>query len=98
MSGTASGPESERFRAGTEVAAGLAQSVGGGACKALHGNRVQGVEPAEQDALAPENRVLAACAADRVGLPFTGAGPTAPVSVGPAVRTMCPTPGAVAAR
>ncbi|MEU4874687.1 TIM barrel protein [Streptomyces sp. NPDC021608] len=61
------GAESERFRANVEVAAGFAQSLGCGALNALYGNRVEGVDPAEQDALALENLVLAARAADRIG-------------------------------
>ncbi|MER6789960.1 TIM barrel protein [Streptomyces sp. NPDC000658] len=61
------GAESERFRANVDVAADFAQSVGCGALNALYGNRVEGVDPAEQDALALENLVLAARAADRIG-------------------------------
>ncbi|WP_369030360.1 MULTISPECIES: TIM barrel protein [Streptomyces] len=61
------GAESERFRANIEVAAGLAESLGCGALNALYGNRIEGVDPAEQDALALENLALAARAADRIG-------------------------------
>ncbi|WP_062648951.1 TIM barrel protein [Streptomyces maremycinicus] len=61
------GEESERFRANIDVAAGFAQSLGCGALNALYGNRVDGVDPAEQDALALENLVLAARAAHRIG-------------------------------
>ncbi|WP_055525840.1 TIM barrel protein [Streptomyces graminilatus] len=61
------GEESERFRANVEVAAGLAESLGCGALNAPYGNRIEGVDPAEQDALALENLVLAARAADRIG-------------------------------
>lgn len=61
------GEESQRFRANVDVAAGFAQSVGCRALNALYGNRVEGVDPAEQDALALENLVLAARAADRIG-------------------------------
>ncbi|MFF0199833.1 TIM barrel protein [Streptomyces sp. NPDC005017] len=61
------GEESERFRANVEVAAGFAQSLGCTALNALYGNRVAGVDPAEQDALALENLALAARAADRIG-------------------------------
>ncbi|MFF3942410.1 TIM barrel protein [Streptomyces phaeofaciens] len=61
------GVESERFRANVEVATGFAESVGCTALNALYGNRVDGVDPAEQDALALENLVLAARAADRIG-------------------------------
>jgi hydroxypyruvate isomerase len=61
------GEESERFRANVDVAAGFAGSLGCTALNALYGNRVDGVDPAEQDALAMENLVLAARAADRIG-------------------------------
>ncbi|MFF1451458.1 TIM barrel protein [Streptomyces sp. NPDC058274] len=61
------GEESERFRANIDVAAEFARSLGCTALNALYGNRVEGVDPAEQDALALENLVLAARAADRVG-------------------------------
>ncbi|SPE99838.1 TIM barrel protein [Streptomyces sp. MA5143a] len=61
------GEESERFRANVDVVADFARSVGCTALNALYGNRVEGVDPAEQDALALENLVLAARAADRVG-------------------------------
>ncbi|SED87086.1 hydroxypyruvate isomerase [Streptomyces misionensis] len=61
------GEESGRFRANIEVAAGFAHSLGCTALNALYGNRIEGVDPAEQDALALENLVLAARAADRIG-------------------------------
>lgn len=61
------GEESERFRANVDVVADFARSVGCTALNALYGNRVEGVDPAEQDTLALENLVLAARAADRVG-------------------------------
>ncbi|CAM5313172.1 Putative hydroxypyruvate isomerase OS=Streptomyces glaucescens OX=1907 GN=SGLAU_26700 PE=3 SV=1 [Streptomyces glaucescens] len=61
------GEESERFRANVDVAAGFAASLGCTALNALYGNRVEGVDPAEQDALALENLTLAARAADRIG-------------------------------
>ncbi|MFI1962873.1 TIM barrel protein [Streptomyces pathocidini] len=61
------GEESDRFRANIDVAAGFARSVGCTALNALYGNRVEGVDPQVQDALALENLVLAARAADRVG-------------------------------
>ncbi|MCG7210223.1 TIM barrel protein [Streptomyces arenae] len=61
------GAESERFRANIDVAAGFARSLGCRSLNALYGNRVPGVDPAEQDALALENLVLAAEAADRNG-------------------------------
>ncbi|NWF26542.1 TIM barrel protein [Streptomyces sp. PKU-EA00015] len=61
------GEESDRFRANIEVAADFAASVGCKALNALYGNRVDGVDPQIQDALALENLVLAARAADRIG-------------------------------
>ncbi|MFH8344200.1 TIM barrel protein [Streptomyces sp. NPDC018045] len=61
------GEESERFRANVDVAADFAQSLGCTALNALYGNRVEGVDPAAQDALALENLTLAARAAHRVG-------------------------------
>ncbi|MFK8908107.1 TIM barrel protein [Streptomyces sp. YS-3] len=61
------GEESDRFRANIEVAAGFAASVGCRALNALYGNRIEGVDPQVQDALALENLVLAARAADRIG-------------------------------
>ncbi|MEU3183612.1 TIM barrel protein [Streptomyces sp. NPDC006923] len=61
------GEESDRFRANIEVAAEFAASVGCTALNALYGNRVEGVDPAAQDALALENLVLAARAAGRIG-------------------------------
>src|SRR5690606_6765761 len=61
------GEESERFRANIDVAADFARSLGCTALNALYGNRVEGADPAEQDALALENLVLAARAADRIG-------------------------------
>ncbi|MDG9719727.1 TIM barrel protein [Streptomyces sp. DH24] len=61
------GEESERVRANVDVAAEFARSLGCGALNALYGNRVEGVDPAEQDALALQNLVLAARAADRIG-------------------------------
>ncbi|MFD8751853.1 TIM barrel protein [Kitasatospora sp. NPDC059577] len=66
--GTVSVPsERDRFRANVPVAAELAGSLGAKALNALYGNRVEGVEPAEQDALALENLVLAAKAAHGIG-------------------------------
>jgi hydroxypyruvate isomerase len=61
------GDESDRFRANIEVAADFAASVGCTALNALYGNRVEGADPQVQDALALENLVLAARAADRIG-------------------------------
>ncbi|MET8860189.1 TIM barrel protein [Streptomyces sp. NPDC004579] len=61
------GEESERFRANIDVATDLAGSLGCTALNALYGNRLPGVDPDEQDALALENLALAARAADRIG-------------------------------
>ncbi|MFE3248067.1 TIM barrel protein [Streptomyces sp. NPDC059209] len=61
------GEESDRFRANIDVAADFAASAGCTALNALYGNRVDGVDAKTQDALALENLVLAARAADRVG-------------------------------
>ncbi|MBC2865124.1 TIM barrel protein [Streptomyces mexicanus] len=61
------GEESERFRANIDVAVDFADSLGCKALNALYGNRVEGVDPAEQDALALENLLLAARAAHRIG-------------------------------
>ncbi|WP_199550077.1 TIM barrel protein [Streptomyces sp. N35] len=61
------GEESEKFRANLKVAADFAESLGCKALNALYGNRVDGVDPAEQDKLALENLVLAAKEADRIG-------------------------------
>ncbi|MDG4859575.1 TIM barrel protein [Streptomyces sp. T-3] len=61
------GEESDKFRANLKVAADFAQSLGCTALNALYGNRVDGVDPAEQDKLALENLVLAAKEADRIG-------------------------------
>ncbi|MFE3598218.1 TIM barrel protein [Streptomyces sp. NPDC059096] len=61
------GEESERFRANIEVAAGFAAATGCTALNALYGNRVPGVDPQAQDALALENLVPAARAAHEAG-------------------------------
>ncbi|MEV6976112.1 TIM barrel protein [Kitasatospora sp. NPDC093806] len=66
--GTVSVPsERERFRASLPVATAFAASLGVTALNALYGNRVAGVDPAEQDALALENLTLAARAAHDIG-------------------------------
>lgn len=66
--GTVSVPaDKERFRENIPVGVALAESLGTKALNALYGNRVEGVEPAEQDALALENLTLAARAAHEIG-------------------------------
>lgn len=66
--GTVSVPsERDRFRANVPVATELAASLGATALNALYGNRIEGVDPAEQDALALEHLVLAARAAHGIG-------------------------------
>ena len=54
------GAESEKFRANVPVAVEFGRSLGCTTFNALYGNRVEGVEPAEQDALALENLAFAA--------------------------------------
>ncbi|MFJ6774182.1 TIM barrel protein [Kitasatospora sp. NPDC091257] len=66
--GTVSVPsERDRFRANLPFAAELAASLGATALNALYGDRAEGVDPAEQDALALEHLVLAARAAHGIG-------------------------------
>ncbi|MEU3710896.1 TIM barrel protein [Streptomyces catenulae] len=54
------GEESERFRANVPVAVEFGRSLGCTTFNALYGNRVEGVDPAAQDALALENLAFAA--------------------------------------
>lgn len=54
---------SAEFQANVPVAVGIAERLGCRALNALYGNRVDGVDSAEQDALAAENLALAARAA-----------------------------------
>ncbi|MET8541991.1 TIM barrel protein [Kitasatospora sp. NPDC004799] len=66
--GTISVPsERDRFRTNVPVSAELVGSLGGTALNALYGNRIPGVDPAEQDALALENLAIAAEAAHGIG-------------------------------
>ncbi|MER5639505.1 TIM barrel protein [Kitasatospora sp. NPDC002227] len=66
--GTVSVPaERERFRENIAVTVSLAESLGTKALNALYGNRVAGVDPAEQDELALEHLTLAAQAAHSIG-------------------------------
>ncbi len=55
------------FRANVPVAVDIAAQLGCRALNALYGNRVDGVEPSEQDALAAENLAFAAQAAAAIG-------------------------------
>ncbi|WP_230424083.1 TIM barrel protein [Streptomyces radicis] len=65
--GTVSDPaQRERFAESLDIAVDLAASLGCTALNALYGNRVPGVDPAEQDELALENLALAARAAHRI--------------------------------
>jgi hydroxypyruvate isomerase len=61
------GAESEKFRANVPVAVEFGRSLGCTAFNALYGNRVEGVEAGEQDALALENLAFAARAVAGVG-------------------------------
>ncbi|QHC24101.1 TIM barrel protein [Streptomyces sp. GS7] len=61
------GTESERFRANVPVAIAFATSLGCTTFNALYGNRIEGADPAEQDALALENLTFAARAVGEVG-------------------------------
>ncbi|MBW3604450.1 MAG: TIM barrel protein [Actinobacteria bacterium] len=57
----------QRFRDNIDVAVGIAEQTGCSAMNALYGNRVEGVDPQQQDEIATENLTLAARAADRIG-------------------------------
>jgi hydroxypyruvate isomerase len=57
---------SGEFRDNVDVAVGIGERLGCRAFNALYGNRVEGVAPEEQDALAAENLAIAARAAKRV--------------------------------
>ncbi|WP_310727637.1 TIM barrel protein [Streptomyces sp. N2A] len=61
------GEESQKFRANVPVAVEFARSLGCTTFNALYGNRVEGVEAAEQDALALANLAFAARAVGEVG-------------------------------
>jgi hydroxypyruvate isomerase len=58
---------STEFRGNVEVAVGIAQNLGTKAFNALYGNRLAGLGPDEQDAVASENLAFAAAAAQRIG-------------------------------
>jgi hydroxypyruvate isomerase len=55
------------FRDNIEVVAGIGEATGCRAFNALYGNRLDGVHPADQDDLGPENLALAARGVARVG-------------------------------
>ncbi|GIH74260.1 hydroxypyruvate isomerase family protein [Planobispora longispora] len=59
--------DSARFRDNVDVAVGIAGRLGCTALNALYGNRVDGLDPAEQDELATENLAIAARAAAGIG-------------------------------
>jgi hydroxypyruvate isomerase len=55
------------FKASVDIAIGIAKKLGCRAFNALYGNRIDGVDPAEQDAVAVENLRFAADAAAAIG-------------------------------
>jgi len=57
----------EEFRANVEIAVGIGQRLGTTVFNALYGNRIEGVDPEEQDAVAVHNLTTAARAASRIG-------------------------------
>jgi hydroxypyruvate isomerase len=66
--GVASIPaRSSQFRDNVDVAVGIGLELGVSAFNALYGNRVDGVDPEQQDALGASNLVLAAEAAATIG-------------------------------
>ncbi len=66
--GVASIPDrSSQFRDNIDVAVGIGRELGVSAFNALYGNRVDGVDPEQQDALGESNLVLAAEAAATIG-------------------------------
>ena len=58
---------SQEFRDNIDVTVGIAEQLGCRAFNALYGNRIEGVDPTEQDELAAENLALAGRAAARIG-------------------------------
>jgi hydroxypyruvate isomerase len=66
--GLVSWPErSAEFRDNVDVTVGIGERLGCRAFNALYGNRIDGVAPEDQDALAVENLALAGRAAARIG-------------------------------
>jgi hydroxypyruvate isomerase len=57
----------EEFRAGVDCAVSIGEQLGVRVFNALYGNRLDGADPAEQDALAVDNLAFAAAAVDRIG-------------------------------
>ena len=57
----------EEFRAGVDCAVSIGEQLGVRVFNALYGNRIDGADPAEQDALAADNLTFAAGAAARIG-------------------------------
>jgi hydroxypyruvate isomerase len=57
----------EEFRAGVECAVSIGEQLGVRVFNALYGNRLDGVDPAEQDTLAVDNLAFAARAVARIG-------------------------------
>jgi len=57
----------EEFRAGVDCAVSIGERLGVRVFNALYGNRLDGADPAEQDAIAVDNLAFAAAAADRIG-------------------------------
>ncbi len=55
------------FRDNVDVVVGIGERLGTPAFNALYGNRIDGVDPAEQDAVAAENLAAAGRAAARIG-------------------------------
>lgn len=58
---------SDAFRDSVEVAVGIGQRLGTVGFNALYGNRVDGLDPARQDAIATENLAFAARSAATIG-------------------------------
>lgn len=57
----------DEFRDNVEVVVQIGERLGTTAFNALYGNRIEGADPAEQDALAVENLAIAAKAVARIG-------------------------------
>jgi len=57
----------DEFRANVEVVVAIGERLGTRAFNALYGNRIEGADPAAQDALAVQNLAIAAQAVARIG-------------------------------